>query len=68
MQNTTQASIPTSHPKPAGIIEKHLPAPQTTRAGGADRERAPGLSEPKRAAGDPNNGMEDVLFVYLFRI
>lgn len=36
LQPPTQASIPTSHPKPAGIIEKRLP-PHTTMAGGAYR-------------------------------
>ncbi len=41
LQPPTQASIPTSHPKPAGIIEKRLPAPLTTRAGGADRDGHP---------------------------
>jgi hypothetical protein len=34
----TQASISTSHLKTAGIIEKRLPAPHTTRAGWADRD------------------------------
>ena len=32
LQPPTQASISTSHPKPAGISEKRLPAPHTTRA------------------------------------
>ena len=37
---STQAFIPTSHPKPAERIEKPLPAPHTTRAGGAYQEGA----------------------------
>ncbi|MDF1532852.1 MAG: hypothetical protein P1P72_11150, partial [ANME-2 cluster archaeon] len=36
----------------AGLIKKGLPAPVTTRAGGADREGAPGQSEPKGGAGE----------------
>ncbi|MBW6518879.1 MAG: hypothetical protein K0A89_10320 [ANME-2 cluster archaeon] len=38
LQPSTQASTPTSHPKPAGRIEKRPPVPLTTRAGGAERK------------------------------
>jgi len=37
----TQASILTSHPKPAEIIEKRLPLPHTTRPGAADQNGHP---------------------------
>ena len=40
-------------PKPAGIIEKRLPAPLTTRPGGADQDGHPGGVKRRGSGDDP---------------
>ena len=55
LQTPTQASIPTSHQKPAGTIEKRLLAPHH-QGGWSRSERAPCMSKPKGAAGKLKNG------------